>query len=328
MTGGSSQRILVTGGQGFIGAWIARRLLARGDAVALLDLEPSNHFLGQILARDEIERLGRYFGDVSDGSSVNDAVRDFAPSAVIHLAGVQVPTCRRDPILGSRVNLRGTLEVFEAARTAGGLPIVYASSAAVVGPIEDYEGRVPDEACHRPRTHYGVFKAAGEGCARVYWHDHGIPSVGLRPYTVYGVGREIGATSGPTKAIKAAMLEREYTIPFSGPTSFDFVEDVAARFVECVDALEDGAFAFNLRGAVTEVESFIDALDEIVPGARSRIRVEGPPLPLAFDLDDSGLRSLLGEIALTPLEDGIRRTVEHFARLREEGLLHDRDLDS
>ena len=82
-----------------------------------------------------------------------------------------------------------------------------------------------------PSTHYGVFKCCNEGNARIYFQDHGISSVGLRPWTVYGVGRDLGMTSEPTKAIKAVLLGRPYHISFGGWTDFQYVDDVAKTFV-------------------------------------------------------------------------------------------------
>jgi len=135
-------------------------------------------------------------------------------------------------VLGAQVNVIGTLNIFEAVKKFRqdlqmDSPVVYTSSAAVTGFPSDYSSPLEDETPHRPRTHYGVFKLANEGNARIYWQDQKIKSVGLRPHTVYGVGREIGITSGPTKAIKAAVLGRKFVIPFSGKTSFNYVEDLA-----------------------------------------------------------------------------------------------------
>lgn len=77
----------------------------------------------------------------------------------------------------------------------------------------------------------GVYKLANEGNARIYWQDHQIPSVGLRPLTVYGVGREVGMTSSPTKAIKAMLSGASYSVPFNGPTSWNYIEDIADIFI-------------------------------------------------------------------------------------------------
>ena len=99
------------------------------------------------------------------------------------------------------------------------------------GPDKYPAGPLADDVPLVPSTHYGVFKCCNEGNARIYFQDYGISSVGLRPWTVYGVGRDLGMTSEPTKAIKAVLLGRPYHISFGGWSDFQYVDDVAKAFV-------------------------------------------------------------------------------------------------
>jgi nucleoside-diphosphate-sugar epimerase len=324
-----TDKFLVTGGQGFLGAWVVRQLLLEGTPVSIFDRTPNDDILGQVLSPSALGGLQRFFGDVADGPFVAEVVRKSEATRVIHLAGLQVPTCRADPVAGARVNVLGTLNIFEAARTTKKVEMIaYASSAAVAGRADDYPGPIGDDAHHVPRTHYGVFKAANEGNARVYFIDHGIQSVGLRPYTVYGVGRELGITSGPTKAIKAAVLGRPYAIGFTGPTGFSYAADVAAAFIACARSSPGAALALNLRGEVAAVEDFVRILEAAAPEARGKITCQGPPIPIACEFEEKGLQALLGKgnLPRTPLEQGIRSTLESFRGLKREGRLHDRDL--
>ena len=317
------EKFLITGGQGFLGAWMARQLLGEGAAFALFDLEPEDHILAQVLEPEDLEGLERYFGDVADSRVVEKTVVESSATYIIHLAGLQVPMCREDPVRGARVNVIGTLNIFEAARLHSRQvrSVVYASSAAVAGPGEDYDGPIPDDTLHRPRTHYGVFKTANEGNARVYWQDHGVPSVGLRPLSIYGVGREIGITSGPTKAIRAAVLGQEYTVPFTGVTGFNYAGDVAAVFIGCVRRHDEGALALNNPGETHSVEEFLRHVEEVVPEARGHLRCEGSPLPVAHDFRESGLEKLLGQVNHTPIREGIRATADRFRVLAGRGVL-------
>jgi nucleoside-diphosphate-sugar epimerase len=330
LTGATGDRFLVTGGQGFLGAWIARRLLSVGAPCALFDLARDDRILEQVLDPGALEGPARLSGDVAEAGAVERAAKDWGATRIIHLAGLQVPACRADPLRGARVNVLGTLNVFDAALRSGGQvkSVVYASSAGVAGPAADYPGPIPDDASHVPRTQYGVFKRANEGSALVFWLDHGIPSAGLRPLAIYGVGREIGITSGPTKAIKAAVAGRSYTIPFSGTTGFNYVEDVADVFIGCARAPLEGAHALNVRGEVAPVDAFARAIEAAVPEAAGKIGVTGPPIPIACDFVETGLQRLLGRVPRTPLAEGVRRTADGFRRLAALGKLRLEDLET
>ena len=272
------EKILVTGASGFLGAWVVRDLDARGIPYVLFDRDPELRRLDDLLP-ERPRDIALETGDIADLDTVLDVVRKHEPTAVIHLAALQMPFCRPNPMLGARVNVLGTLTVFEAARQLGSIEkVVYASSAAVIGPDELYDGkRVGNDAKLAPATHYGVFKQANEGAARVYFQDHGVSSIGLRPWTVYGLGRDQGLTSDATRAIKAALLERELTIRYSGRNALQFAGDVAAAFVECALDRRQVQRVFNLRGLVVEMQEFIAELDRRLPGAGRRIRRRAGP---------------------------------------------------
>eukprot|EP01112_Ceratiomyxa_fruticulosa_P017610 TRINITY_DN5522_c0_g1_i1.p1 TRINITY_DN5522_c0_g1~~TRINITY_DN5522_c0_g1_i1.p1 ORF type:complete len:375 (-),score=101.00 TRINITY_DN5522_c0_g1_i1:21-1085(-) len=335
-----NETFLVTGGQGFIGAWVVKHLLRENEVtpgrnrVVVFDLREDNNILQQVLTPVELRNLEREYGDVSDTQYVQQFIEKIKPTAIIHLAGIQIPTCKVNPLLGAKVNVIGTLNIFESARLQkekfGVSPnIIYASSAAVSGQPKDYTGPLEDDTPHKPQTHYGVFKQANEGNARVFWLDHQIPSVGLRPFTVYGVGREVGLTSGPTKAVKAAVLDRDYKIAFGGRVCLNYVEDVARIFVECarVPSLA-GAHALNIKGDIATVEEWIAALEKVVPSSKGRITQVGGELPFPVDFLETGLENLLGvpRIPTTPFPEAIQKTVELFQAVKARGELNDRDL--
>jgi nucleoside-diphosphate-sugar epimerase len=224
----------------------------------------------------------------------------------------------------------GTLAVFEAAALNGQIErVVYASSAAVHGPPDPgATGPVGDEVRLAPMTHYGAFKVCNELNARVYWLDRGITSIGLRPWTVYGVGRDFGVTSEPTKAIKAVAAGRSYAISYGGVQDLQYVGDVAATFVRALTAPFEGADAFNVRGAVEPIERFVAALRAAVPESAGLVTHGNRQLPIAPDLDDARLQARLGPLPRTSLEAGIRETYRRFVALRAQGRLDLSDLDA
>jgi nucleoside-diphosphate-sugar epimerase len=297
--------------------------------VVSYDLREDPRRLRLILPEEDVRRVTFAPGDVTDQTALAAAIKQHGISHVIHLAGLQVPTCRANPLLGATVNVVGTLSVFEAAKACGLKRVVYASTAAVFGPPGAYPpGPQPDAAPLLPATHYGVFKVCNEGNARVYFQDHGLTSVGLRPWAVYGVGRDLGMTSEPTKAIKAAVLGRRYAVSFGGVMDFQHVRDVAEAFVLACERPFGGAGAFNLRGAVVGLDEFRRTLVKVLPEAERLVSVGTSQIGIAYDLADDGINAALGPLPKTSLEDGVRDTVDRFRALHAEGRLDASDLEA
>jgi len=294
-------RVLITGGLGFIGAWTARVLLEQGHGVRTFDVH-AQRALFDAITGERGATVEHRTGDITDPSAVDDAVDGC--EAVVHLAAVLIPTARKDPLLGARINVLGTLHVFEAAKKHGVRGVAYASSAAVFGPND---GIHPE-----PRTHYGAYKLCNEGNARAYWDDAGVRSVGLRPSTAYGPGREIGVTADPTLAMRAAAEGRPYTIRFTGATGMDYVEDVATVFARAATETPDGAHAFSLQGQLARIDDVLAAIREVVPDAD--VRAEGPELMFAAELDEGPLHAVFQNVPRTPLAEGTRKTIDFYRR--------------
>jgi len=293
-------RVLLTGGSGFIGAWIIRRLTRRGVAVRVFDISGNRSTVAEIAGADVARDLDWVVGDIR----ITDEVKRAAEGCdrVIHLAGVLTPACKANPVRGAEINLIGTLNVFEAAREHGFPSVVYASSAGVFG---------PDDARHpAPTTLYGAFKLAGEGCARAYWADIRLPSIGFRPLVVYGPGRETGLSAGPSLACRAAARGEPYVHPFTGRSGLVYVDDCAAMFEQALAAPVAGALVYNLIGDVVAVDDVLSEIRRNVPDAR--LRAEGPPLPIAPGIVEAGLDELLPGRQRTSLAQGIKATIDHY----------------
>jgi nucleoside-diphosphate-sugar epimerase len=316
-------RILVTGAQGCIGAWVVKNLLDRGLEVLIYDADPTPARLSLIAPATQIRKAAVETGRIEDGPRLKFLVKDGGITHIVHLAAVLMPFCQAQPAEGGMVNVIGTLNVFEAARDAGrAVRVVYASSSAVWGPGEAYGGgKLTEEDPLKPATHYGVFKQANEGNARVFYLHSGISSVGLRPWTVYGVGRDRGLTADPTLAMRAVALGQPFCIRLTGHMDLQYVADVAESFVRCALAPLQGAYAFNLEGTVIAMDELIGTLERLRPGASRLITAEGPQVPVAYRMDATQLRAHVPGIAQTPLHDGIRETLEMFESLHRAGLI-------
>jgi nucleoside-diphosphate-sugar epimerase len=292
-------KILITGGAGFLGAWIARRLLARGHQVRIFDRSSDRRLVEEIVG-DDAKAIEWTTGDIANTAEVAAACDGC--DSIAHLAALLTPACRAEPFISLNVNVAGTLNVFEAARHGKAKTIVYASSAGVFGP--------DDGVNPKPTTLYGAYKLACEGIGRAYAADYGIASVGFRPLVVYGPGRETGSTAGVTIACHSAVAGEAYAIPFTGETDLIFVDDVAAAFEAALTRPVEGAHAFTLLGEVAHVDTVISEIARLCPDAM--LTAEGPPVPIKAHLAATDTQPVLGTLPLTPLTDGLKRTIEFY----------------
>jgi len=293
-----TERFLVTGALGCIGAWTAT-LLAREDvSVVAFDLGGDDHRLRLVATPEEIGAITFVRGDVTDLDQVERTLTEHEITHVVHLAALQVPFVKANPPLGAAVNVVGTVNVFEAARRRGlATPIAYASTAAV------YDDRGERD----PRTLYGVFKVANEGTGSVYWADEGVASIGIRPFVVFGAGRDQGVTSGPSLAMQAAAEGEAYRIAFGGRTELHYAPDVARGFVAAARSPARGAFAYDFPGTPVHMSEVVAAIEAAAPDARGLIEFDDVPLPFPEELPGERL-----DAQVTPLDAAVRETVELF----------------
>ena len=324
----AEQTFLITGAHGFIGAWIVKRLLAGNARVVIFDKSADSRRLRLIMEEEEISRTSLVTGDITESDALLPLLEKHSITQIIHLAGLQVPTCKADPLLGAMVNVVGTINVFEAARRSAGQikKVVYASSAAVFG-AEQKDGALTERDEPHPGSHYGVFKRCNEGNARIYYLDHGLSSIGLRPLTVYGVGRDFGITSDPTKAMKAVVVGRPFHIRFGGRTDFQYVADTADVFIRASLSDLEGAHVFNLHGETIHVSDVVAEVERTWPDAQGKITYADTPLTIPAEMDDTMIQAALGPLPATPLALGVRQTIERFAELQSEGRLETDELD-
>ncbi len=301
------ERFLITGSEGCIGAWVLRQLVGEGVPCVAFDLVDEARRLREIAGDDVAGAVTFVRGDLTKDGDMERVMAAHAPTHIVHLAGLQVPFVAADPVLGALVNVVGTVRVLEAARHSGGTVrgVAYASSAAVYDPAGEL----------RPRTLYGVYKRCNEETARHYAESLGVPSVGLRPWTVYGVGRDQGVTSAPTSAIQAVVRGESYEIPFTGSMAMQYTADVAAAFVAAARAHPATAASYDLPGVVMTVDEVIAGIESAVPGAQGRITSTGDPLPIAAATPGPSLLELVPGLTVTPFADAVAQTAARFAEL-------------
>lgn len=306
-----SERVLVTGALGCVGAWAVKAVFEDGDEPVGYDLGDATHRLELILSPEERERLTLVHGDITDLDALGRTLDEHAITRVVHLAALQVPFCRADPVLGARVNVVGTVNVFEAVKERlDRIPgVAYASSAAVYGP--DDPSPAPESGGSAPGTIYGVYKLANEGTARLYHSESGVPSIGIRPYVVYGPGRDQGMTSGPTQAMAAAARGEGFAIGYGGVAQYDYAPAVGRAFVTAA-AAPAGAVVANFPGVRASMAEVIAAIEAEVPELAGKITYEDAPLPFPAELEARALEEAMGPLPQPALAEGIRATVERF----------------
>jgi nucleoside-diphosphate-sugar epimerase len=304
----SSERWLITGALGCVGAWCCRQLVREGHTVVGFDLGSDRRRGQLIMSSEELAAIEFVTGDITDLSALEHVLASRRVTHVVHLAAMLIPLAAADPPRGALVNVVGTVNVFWAAKRHGVAGLAYASSVAVYDRADGV--RVAADADGHPASHYGVHKLANEGAARVYWRDEGFASAGLRPHVVYGAGRDQGLTAGPTLAMLAAARGEAYEIPFGGRAQFQYAPDVAARFIDVARAAKHDAVVHNVGGPSEHVTDVVAAIEAAAPDATGKITVkEDVLLPLPEDLEAP-------PTVPTPLRQGVLETIELFRRAR------------
>jgi UDP-glucose 4-epimerase len=298
--------ILVTGGAGFVGSHLVDSLLADGHRVRVLD-DLSTGRRSNLDGRAEL-----LVGDVADASAVTAAM--VGVTEVFHLAGVaSVQRCNIEWTVTHRINQSATIIVLEAARAAGGVPVVYASSAAVYG---DTSGEVAREDLPpNPGTAYGADKLGSELHARIGSRIHGIPTLGLRFFNVYGPRQDPCSPYSGVISIFARRLADGQRILLHGDgcqtRDFVHVADVVAHLRAAMDRLLIAPAASGLvlnvcTGRGVSVHDLALLLGRLQGGAPRMQHVDPRPGDIRHSRGSPDLATAqLGLRAQVTLEDGL-----------------------
>ena len=300
--------VFVTGAGGCIGSWVVALLVKAKIPVIAFDLSSKKNRLKLLMDDKDIKKIKWVTGDIADTQIVANVIKKNNICSIIHLAALQVPFCIADPVEGAKANIIGTINILEAAKLNNLKRLTYASSVAshALAPKSTFKS-----------TLYGAYKLCDENIASVYHQDWGVPSIGIRPGIIYGIGRDQGLTSKTTVAILAAAAGIPYTIPFSGPISALHAGEAAAAFIKAVSIKQNESPIFDLNGDSTTVEEWVSILNIIEP--KSLINIKGEVLPFPFDLSDQPIRNYIGEYGRVNLKVGISQTFRTFKNLLLRG---------
>ncbi|PSQ19818.1 UDP-glucose 4-epimerase [Halobacteriales archaeon QS_8_69_26] len=303
-----SDTTLVTGGTGFIGSYVARDLVDHGHEVVCYDLSTDTRILEKLGVADDVT-VRR--GDVSDPTDVVRAVRETGANKVVHLAALLTNSARDNPRTALRVNVEGTNNVFEAARTLDDQVdrVSWASSAAVYAPPHNYGGGwVTEDDLVYPDTLYGATKEYNEHQARVYAEDYDLSLVGLRPTVAYGPYRETGGSAFLANVVERPALGESFSVEYGDQViDWQYVEDIAQAFRLAADVPDEDRSqrVYNVRGTVATIREAVETVREIVPDADLEVSDEGE-LPWTQKLDMTAAKEDLGYDPEYDLADGFR----------------------
>lgn len=302
---------LVTGGCGFIGSHLCTALIARGDAVRVLD----NLATG---SRSKLPPGAAFIeGDIGDIKLVSNALAGV--DGCFHLAAVSsVEVAKRDWIGSHRTNLTGAISVFDAAKTAS-IPVAYASSAAAYGDCPNLP--LKEDAELRPLSPYSADKIGCELHARAASEVYGLASVGLRFFNVYGPGQDPRSSYSGVISIFCKRLRHGEPIEVYGDGAqtrdFVFVADVVAATLRAMDARLSGARVFNVctghGTSVLELARTIASLCGTTPQIHFRPQRPGDIKHSCGD--PTAARRALGLGAPTELSVGLAATLASLEEL-------------
>lgn len=295
-------RFVVTGGCGFIGSHLVDALLRRGDEVVVLD-DLSSGKRSNLAPEATL-----HVGDVADPEAVRRAVE--GTGGVFHLAAVaSVQRCNETWRESHTVNLTGSITVYEAARDAGHIPVVYASSAAVYG--ENPNTPLCETEHARPLTAYGADKYGSELHAGVAGRIHQVPSFGFRFFNVFGPRQDPSSPYSGVISIFADRMKNGQDIVIHGDggqtRDFVYVADVVGHLLAGMGAAATDAPVANVcTGRPTSIRQLADVLSELID-YRGTITHGAPRAgDIRISVGDPGFATArLGVDASVSLEDGL-----------------------
>lgn len=311
---------LITGGTGFLGSYVVRKLLAADEGVAVFDLRPDEKTLSLIAGSDALKKCQIIRGDVTVAAQLMGAAIAAKPRIIVHLASPLPPDSEWDPTASLSQMTSGHVNVLEAARHLGVEKVVWASATSVFGRPESHGGHdavVTDDAPHYPETLYGIFKSANERLSALYGTRYQVESIGLRFCQGYGPGKKRGRPFG-YQFLEAALLGKPYTLPYGDDViNWQFVDEMAEIVIRAARAAKGPARVFNTTGEVITTKQTIDVLKRLFP--QSHFDAEPGTAGLVWRYDTKNLERELGFRSKVKVEEGFARTVEIMRAWMEQG---------
>lgn len=311
-------KVLITGGAGFIGSATARALMERGDTPVLID--NFNDYYDPRIKEDRIKKFlkaykGKYTlyrGDIRDAKFLEKVYKKEKPEKVIHLAAMAgVRNSLKNPALYVDVNVMGTTLLLDLSVKYGVKNFLYASSSSVYGNNKKVPFAETDPV-DTPISPYAATKKATELLAHVYSHIHGLPTTGLRFFTVYGPwGRPDMALFDFTRAIFAGETIKVYNRG-NMTRNFTYIDDIVSGILTCLDKNLPCA-VMNIGGDKEEkLTRFIEVIEKNVGKVAKKKLMSMQPGDVPSTVADIKRLRKLGWKPTTRIDEGIKNFVDWY----------------
>lgn len=301
---------LVTGGTGFVGAYVIRALVQDTEQVIAYDIMPDKERLDRLIGKEMCNQVAVVQGDIGDLAHLIHTCREYNVETVIHMAAL---LSSENPYLTLRVNCEGTVNVLEASLILGVKRVVLTSSISVFGPQDKYEEEfISNDAPHYPQSIYSSSKSLNETCARHYFREYGLDTITIRLAHVYGLGRTrgLGRLVDEELFVKPA-LGRPGRVPYGDSIhNYMYVEDAARVLVMASRVPTTKTRAFTADGGIISTGELAAYIRSLIPDAD--ITLLPGRVAWAYKFDTTPLREEVGFTPKWTIQEGVRNYIEQI----------------
>ena len=295
--------ILVTGGSGFVGSWVAKLLAEEGEDIIAFDMfERRDDFLSHVS-----DRITFVEGNILGLAHINEIVRNNPDlTGIVHTAALLGGDVRDNPHFATQVNVGGTHNILEVARQVGGLKVVYVSSGAVYG---KQEGPLTEDTPMIPSDPYGATKAMSEHLCHQYYATYGVDVLCARIFFLYGPPNAPGPDAGFNTRIFAGLSGQDVNLPKGREQKADwtYIEDAVRGVLLMLRATNVASRSFNIAtGTYNPIDEIIEVVRRHSPGNPRYEVGPGVNLERGAPLDITLARDQLGYEPKYDLDSGVR----------------------